>query len=218
MIQTLNLFAVISTLIAVVCNASTIEIIGSIDPSSVYAMKDLTSAYMLGHTTHRITTRVSSNDRETIESLASHEVDFGIITTSVPANIAASNPSLYMIPFLLNALVPIYRLDVLGDSVSLIIPREVLPRIFSGNITRFDDLVSSRYHCHVLFTHNKCNGPNERIMCCYCLVVELWSYDHFRTSLCEDISHLQNIWWSKIECGENFINQTSAYVRRHLCH
>ena len=112
---------------------------GGVDPASYDAFYDLSLAYASLQSEVEIQP-VASLSVVTIAEIVQHKIDFGTVAYSLPADTAESAPSLVLLPLLLTALVPIYRLDALGvDAPPVVIGRDVMARIFMGEITWWND-------------------------------------------------------------------------------
>ena len=118
---------------------SLVTLHGDIDPASYNGFYDLSLAY------NSLTSDVSiainpSLSLHTVQAMVQHKIDFGAVVIPLPPLTARTSPSWTLLPLLLTALVPIYRLDALGtESPPVVIGREVMARIFLGEITWWND-------------------------------------------------------------------------------
>ena len=75
-----------------------------------------------------------------VDMVFAQQVDFGITSSGLTTLQQSLHPTVNIYPFIAAALVPVYRLDVLGtEAPPVVFTREVLARIFIGNITRWND-------------------------------------------------------------------------------
>lgn len=129
----LNLITLVTSL------SHQVELLVSTERSSEYALEDLIMAYSIIDP-QVVVTQASVASSEMYSRILDQELDMGLTVTSMPPAIAVAAPQLRMIPFVLTGLVPFYRLDSLGaSSAKLILSRSVITRIFTANITKWND-------------------------------------------------------------------------------
>ena len=110
------------------------------DRSAIYALDDTSLAYKLVDPQLSISVSQSLS-APTVDAMLGLSIDFGVVLASLSSANAAAGPSLRLVPLLLTGLVPIYNLPSLSGSSSppVVLPQAVLSRIFTGDITRWND-------------------------------------------------------------------------------
>ena len=102
-------------------------------------VKDVALAYLLQDSSVSVIVE-QQPIAATVAAVASDAIDFGSVTVGLSAEQVAAHPNLDMYPFLVTAIVPIYRLDGFTSSgVQLVLSRLVLGYIYEGNITWWND-------------------------------------------------------------------------------
>lgn len=135
------------TLLLVICSslhhsinaqsASQIQLKLISDALSSYALRDAAVAYKLVDPDIKVT--VSDGlSLPNMQSIVRGDVDAAMTALSIPATLSASAPQLYSLPLLAAALVPCYRIDDAGTSISLILSRRNLAMIYMGDIINWN--------------------------------------------------------------------------------
>ena len=120
----------------------------------------MTLAYLLQDSTVSLAVAQKSIGA-TVGGVAGDTIDFGTLTIGLSAAQVAASPSLNMYPFLVSAVVPIYRLDAFTASgVQLVLSRATLGYIFQGIVTWWND-------SRIQATNPTVTLPNQQITVVY---------------------------------------------------
>ena len=76
---------------------------------------------------------------DSIQAVVDGTSDAGLLSITLPTNVALANPAINMFPLVAAAIVPVYRIDAIGSAVPLILSREALALIYMGEITWWND-------------------------------------------------------------------------------
>ena len=127
---------------AVLASASTpptVPILGNLVVETSYGFPSLTALFQLSHPTVSFTIPLQRTE-DNVADLLTGQSDFSLIAGPLSAAQAAAHPDLTVLPVLGTAIVPVYRLDALGNSSTpLVFSGRTLALIFAGNITRWND-------------------------------------------------------------------------------
>lgn len=133
------LLLVACTIVAV-DDLESIEIIGNYDGATQLIMNDLALAYRVVDPTIKMTLSLANSPDTSVNNVVSLSSDFGITSAPLTNNQAMIYPNLDMYPAMIEALVPIYRLDALGPNASpIVLSREALAQIYLGDIVWWND-------------------------------------------------------------------------------
>jgi len=112
---------------------------GADDPITTLFINDVISAYQLQSS--NVTLVVQTGSSALNQNLMfTNSVDFSITSSTLTPVQVEVNPNVASLPFLVTAIVPIYRLDSLGTSDPVVVfSRSILAQIYFGNITVWND-------------------------------------------------------------------------------
>lgn len=116
-----------------------LRILGSDTSGTALFFNDVILAYQLQ--APNITLSMQTGSSTFNENLLfTNSVDFAVTSTLLSPLQQQLHPNTQALPFLASAIVPIYRLDFLGQSApSVVFNRSVLPQIYAGEITWWND-------------------------------------------------------------------------------
>ena len=130
-----------------------LTILGDLDLETYYGFPLVVQSYTQTHANLTIELPFG-NGVDNVASLLDGSTDFAITPGPLTAEQAANHPNATVMPILGSAIVPIYRLDALGSSVTLTLSGNTLALIFAGEVTWWNDSRIARDNARVLFLSN----------------------------------------------------------------
>ena len=122
-------------------NSTIINLSVRTDRLTALALADVTLSYLVVDSSVQFNTVLGSASSN-LAMVTNDAVDFGITSTGLTDTQALAAPAVTMYPFLCTGVVPIYRLDAIAAAnLPLILSREALVAIYTGNITWWNDTV-----------------------------------------------------------------------------
>ena len=119
-------------------SAATVTVQGSSIPELNYAFPNTLSHYELSNPGTLFNIPLGTSATNIAAQLAG-DVDFAVSLSPLTLAEAAANPNITALPIAATAIVPVYRLDALNASTTLIFSGATLALIYAGNITNWND-------------------------------------------------------------------------------
>ena len=119
-------------------SAAVVSVLGTSTSEVNYAFPNTLSHYALSNQAVEFDTPLGTSATNNAALLAG-AVDFAITMAPLTAAQAAAHPNITALPISATAMVPVYRLDALNSSTTLIFSGRTLALIYAGSVTMWND-------------------------------------------------------------------------------
>ena len=125
---------------SLLCECTSVSLTGTSDFISAIIMSDVLISYELIEPTVSVMLSPPDTSLHNRDALYQQQVDFALASNAMTDTEVALYPNVAVFPLLTAAVVPVYRLDALGQfAAPLVFSREALVQLFLGNITQWND-------------------------------------------------------------------------------
>ena len=125
---------------SLLCECTSVSLTGTSDFISAIIMSDVLISYQLIEPSVSVVLSPPDTSLHNRDALYQQQVDFALASNAMTDTEVALYPSVAVFPLLTAAVVPVYRLDALGQfAAPLVFSREALVQLFLGNITEWND-------------------------------------------------------------------------------